>query len=186
MTGDPEAALETVPSLKYAVVERERRFLPRRAPDLSAATRVMQIEDRYVDGTRLRLRTVREPGSDLVRKLGQKVRLAPGDATAIAHTTLYLDDAEHALLSALPAVSLSKTRHVLPYVDGLDVAVDVFHGPLSGLTTAEIDLGAGGPVPEPVPTWWGDEVTAVEAFTGHALARLDAEGFARLMLTYPR
>ena len=175
-----------MPSMKYAVVERERRFLPDPAVDLSAASRVMQIEDRYVAGTRLRLRTVREPGKDPVRKLGQKVRSAPGKSSALAHTTMYLDEVEYTLLSGISAVTLSKTRHVMPLVDGLDVAVDVFHGRLSGLTMAEFDLGWDGSLSQPIPTWLGVEVTDVEEFTGYALACLDANAFASLLATYSR
>jgi CYTH domain-containing protein len=127
---------------------------------------------------------VREPGRDPVRKLGQKVRFAAGNASAIAHTTMYLDEVEYALLSRLPGVTLSKTRHVVPLSDGLEVAVDVFHGRLTGLTMAEFDLGVSGSLPEPVPTWLGVEVTEVEEFTGHALACMEAEELARLLAAY--
>jgi CYTH domain-containing protein len=167
--------------MKYAVVERERRFLPAGPVDLSAATRVVQIQDRYIERTRLRLRTVDEAGQDLVRKLGQKVRLAPGTASALAHTTLYLDEVEHGVLAEHPALTVSKTRHVVRLTDGLDVAVDVFHGELSGLTLIELDLGSHGAAPEPLPTWLGVEVTDVEAFTGYALARLDSPKLASLL-----
>ena len=37
----------------------------------------------------------------MTRKLGHKVRLG-NDATEVAHTSLYLDDAEWALLSRCP------------------------------------------------------------------------------------
>jgi CYTH domain-containing protein len=171
-------------SRKYAVVERERRFLTNPAVDLSAASRVLRIEDRYVGGTRLRLRTVREPGRDVVRKLGQKVRLAPGDASAIAHTTMYLDDDEHALLSGLPAVTLSKTRYVVPLSDRWDAAADVFHGSLSGLTMTELDLGPDGSLSQPLPSWLGIEVTHLEEFTGYALACLEAGALTRLLAAY--
>ena len=170
--------------MKYAVVERERRFLPGHGLDLAAALRVLQIEDRYLHGTRLRLRTVCEQGKEPVRKLGQKVRFAPGHASALAHTTMYLDEAEYALLSSLPAAALSKARHIVPLNDGLEVAVDVFEGDLSGLVLAELDLGTDGLPPEPLPTWLGVEVTDVEDFTGYALACLDAEGLARLLTVY--
>ena len=170
--------------MKYAVVERERRFLPRLPVDLSRASRAIQIEDRYLIGTRLRLRTVREPGRAAVRKLGQKRRLAAGGPSELAHTTVYLDDAEHALLSGLPAFTLIKTRHVVPMAAGLDAAVDVFHGRLSGLTTAEVDLGVDRSLPEPFPEWIGVEVTDVEELTGYALAALAAGEVGRLLATY--
>jgi CYTH domain-containing protein len=144
----------------------------------------MQIEDRYIEGTRLRLRTVRKPGKDLVWKLGQKVRLASGKAAALAHTTLYLDKAERALLSGLPAVTICKTRHVLTLFEGLDVAVDVFTGKLSGLTMAEVALGLDGSLSQPIPTWLGAEVTDVEGFTGYALACVEADALANLLARY--
>ena len=45
-------------SLKYAVVERERRYLLARLPGGVSTTR--EIVDRYVTNTRLRLREMRE------------------------------------------------------------------------------------------------------------------------------
>jgi len=172
--------------MKYAVVERELRFLPTRPIDLSGAARVFQIDDRYLIGTRLRVRTVREPGRAVVHKLGQKVRLAAAQPSSLAHTTLYLDEAEYALLAAHPAATLSKTRHVLSQPAQHDVAVDVFHGDLSGLTLAEIDLGAGGTLSEALPSWLGDEVTDVEEFTGGALADLTRRQLAELLDRYQR
>ena len=94
-------------SLKYAVVERERRYLLEALPDLPGA-RVLRITDRYLDGTRLRLRRVDEDGCAVVLKLGQKVPVPDG----IAHTTTYLSEAEFALLSQLPGRPLEKTRHL--------------------------------------------------------------------------
>ena len=57
-------------SLKYARVERERRWLLGSTPGLSGSP--MEITDRYVLGTRLRLREV-VVGESVVRKLGHKV-----------------------------------------------------------------------------------------------------------------
>jgi CYTH domain-containing protein len=128
----------------------------------------MQIEDRYIEGTRLRLRTVRDPGK----------------ASALAHTTMYLDKAERALLSGLPAVTLCKTRHVMTRYEGLDVAVDVFTGKLSGLTMTEFDLGLDGSLSQPSPTWLRAEVTDVEEFTGCALACLEADALVSLLAQY--
>ena len=58
------------------------------------------ILDRYVAGTRLRLREVRGEDGTVTRKLGQKVRLSDGPAE-VACTNLYLDDSEWAALAAL-------------------------------------------------------------------------------------
>jgi CYTH domain-containing protein len=152
------------PSLKYAVVERERRYLLASLPDGVTATQ--EIADRYLTGTRLRLREVREADGRVVRKLGHKVRLGDGPAE-VACTNFYLDDGEWALLAALPARTLRKTRHLV-HRDGLRVAVDEHE---DGTLVAEIDdrEQPARSVPE-----WLDVVADVsddEAWTGAGLAR---------------
>lgn len=152
-------------SLKYAVVERERRFLLRSLP--SGITETLEIVDRYVDGTRLRLREVRAADGSVVHKLTQKVRLAE-DASQVACTNFYLDEAEWRLLTQnLPGKLLVKTRHKVTR-DGDVVLVDVHE---DGALVAEIDDGDA--VPGPVPGWLDVicEVTADESWTGAGLAR---------------
>ena len=150
-------------SLKYAVVERERRFLVGRIPD--GVTRVSQITDRYLEGTRLRLREVVDGNGTVTRKVGHKVRLTDGP-DEVACTSMYLDDAEWGTLIRLPARTLRKTRHVVAR-DGVRVAVDRFeHGTL----LAEIDDGDRPPVELP---GWLDVIRDVshdERWTGAQLA----------------
>jgi CYTH domain-containing protein len=150
-------------SLKYAVVERERRFLITRLPDGVVGT--MEIVDRYVTGTRLRLREVREDDGTVVRKLSHKVRLSEGPAE-VACTNLYLDDPEWAALVALPAQVLRKTRHMV-HRDGLVVAIDEHE---DGTLVAEID---DRDRPSQVVPGWLDivhDVSEDERWTGAALA----------------
>jgi CYTH domain-containing protein len=151
-------------SLKYAVVERERRYRVGRVPDGVSSTK--EILDRYVMGTRLRLREVQESDGTVTRKLGQKVRISDGPAE-VACTSFYLDDDEWAVLAALPARLLRKRRHMI-HRDGLLVAVDEHE---DGTLIAEIDDGD-----EPsdlVPAWLDviEDVTADEAWTGARLAQ---------------
>jgi CYTH domain-containing protein len=152
-------------SLKYAHVERERRWLLATLPELAGAP--MMITDEYLVGTRLRLREVVEGGS-VVRKLGHKVRL-DADAGEVACTNFYLDDAEWSALSGLPAQVLQKKRWRVAR-DGLPVAVDVFDGRLAGLVLAEIDRGSGPSRGLPTGFDVAADVTHDEAFTGAALA----------------
>jgi CYTH domain-containing protein len=150
-------------SLKYAHLETERRFLLRALPD--GVSRVSEIADRYLDGTRLRLREMTTDGVT-TRKLGQKVRLGDGPGV-IAHTSLYLDDGEWAALARLPGRSLRKRRHHVER-EGFALAVDELP---DGTLVAEIDGGDQRPADPPA---WLDvirEVTDEEAFTGAALAR---------------
>jgi CYTH domain-containing protein len=158
-----------VTNLKYAQVERERRWLLLHVPDLPPDLRPARIVDRYVRGTRLRLREVSDADGTVVRKLGHKVRLGE-DAREVAHTSLYLDEAEWAALAGLPADVLTKNRTIVPHGDAR-LAIDVFDGPLAGLVLVEIDSGDGDEV-EPPPQYQPfDEVTDDEAFTGGALAQ---------------
>ena len=152
-----------MPSLKYAVVERERRFLLRSLPD--GVSQVSTIVDRYVEGTRLRLREVTDQDGRVVRKLGHKVRLGDGPAE-VACTSLYLDDAEWQLLERLPARTLRKRRHHIER-EGLHVVVDEFE---DGTLVAEIDDGAGPPTA--VPGWLevAADVSADESWTGASVA----------------
>ena len=151
-------------SLRYAVIERERRFLIAGLPEGVVATR--EIDDRYITGTRLRLREVREDDGSVIRKLGHKVRLGRGPAE-VSSTNLYLDDREWAVLRALPARVLRKKRHLV-HRDGLVVAIDEHE---DGTLVAEIDDRD-----EPsklIPEWLDiiEDVSDDEHWTGAALAR---------------
>ena len=123
---------------RYARVERERRFLLAAAPAGIEQAEAVQIEDRYLEGTRLRLRPMRGADGSVVRKLGQKELLADGSGARTAITTLYLSEAEHELLARLPAAHLAKRRHRVR-VEGCLYAVDVFAGRLAGLVLAEAE-----------------------------------------------
>ena len=151
-------------SLKYAVVERERRYLLARLPE--GVTETQDIQDRYVTGTRLRLREVRHGDGTVTRKLGHKVRLSEGPAE-VACTNFYLDDDEWMLLVALPALELHKLRHIVRR-DGMCVAIDEHD---DGTLVAEID--DHDQPSDFVPTWLDvvKDVSSDEAWTGARLAR---------------
>ena len=151
-------------SLKYAVVERERRYLLASLPE--GVTTTKEFIDRYVTGTRLRLREVREDDGHVIRKLGHKVRLTEGPGE-VACTNFYLNDQEWALLDALPAQLLRKKRHMV-HRDGLIVAIDEHE---DGTLIAEIDDRD-----QPshfVPDWLNvvEDVSDDERWTGVRLAR---------------
>jgi len=168
---------------KYSIGEYERRFLLTGIP--AGVSDRHRIADRYLEGTRLRLRLVATREGDVVqRKLGHKRRIAANDPTAVWHTSLYLDDAEYALLAALPGRTLTKTRWSID-VDGQPAAVDVFEDDLSGLIMIEVDLGDPDKLGSfDPPVWAGAEVTNDEAFTGGALAGLDGGGLDGILAPY--
>lgn len=85
----------------------------------------------------------------------------------IACTSLYLDDDEWDVLCRLPAMTLSKVRHLV-IRDGVTVAIDELN---DGTLLDEIDDQDGAPVP--VPRWLDvlQDVSDDEKWTGAQLAR---------------
>jgi CYTH domain-containing protein len=156
-------------SLKYAVVERERRWLLPEPPSGLDPTTARRIHDRYLRGTRLRLRAVTSYDGSITHKLGHKVVLDAAPPARIAHTSIYLDDAERGLLCALPADRLTKARYLLDLGDRV-AALDVYDGDLLGLVTCEVDLGDGDDVVQDPPFATLAEVTGDPRFAGGALA----------------
>src|SRR6516164_6731054 len=92
---------------RYAVTEREKRWLLRRLPD--GVTDPVEIFDKYLAASTLRLRRA-QSGSTVVYKLGQKVRDDPTDPSMNEMTNMYLSQAEFELLGQVEGTTLSKTR----------------------------------------------------------------------------
>ncbi|MFC6285732.1 hypothetical protein ACFP3Q_00065 [Nocardioides sp. GCM10027113] len=172
-------------SLKYAHVERERRWLLAAEPVGLDVSATLRITDRYVDGTRLRLREVEHGDGRVVRKLDQKVRLGGSGSGAgeVAHTTIYLDEPEWAALLVLPSHVLVKRRSIC-VVDGVRVAVDVFGGHGRGLVLAEVDRGDGPDLGLPAVLDPVAEVTDDEFFTGGALAAAERDEVERRLTDF--
>lgn len=165
---------------RYAHPERERRFLLCSPPVGLTAPR--HIVDRYIDGTRLRLRQVTGEGP-AVYKLGQKVRPNEDDPSLVMLTSMYLTADEYERLLALPATEVRKTRYTL--TAGQDrYGVDVFEDRLDGLVLAEAELA--DPTVHDLPDLPGllAEVTTDNRFSGGALANTDQESLQTLLAIY--
>lgn len=159
------AATSVVMSRKYARLEIERRWLV--SEDVRSSTSsapYSDIEDRYVTGTRLRLRRVTSCDGATQWKFCKKYPRAGGD-TYESITNLYLSKAEVEVLSALPCSIVRKRRYRLA-VGSLDVythprALNVFE------VEFETEVEAQGFVP---PPFAGREITGEESLSGAALA----------------
>jgi CYTH domain-containing protein len=162
------AAALGFPKLKYAWIERERRWLCDHAPT-DRAVRAEAITDLYVTGTRLRLREARPlDGGPVMRRLARK---ADVDAATRLITSIYLTEAEFALLADLPGRTLRKVRHHLAPTDGVEVAVDVFEGALAGLILAEAEFDSTQAMAAfAIPDFALREVTTDPRYAGGALA----------------
>ena len=149
---------------KYAKPEVERRYMLDVLP--ADATDPVELFDRYIEGGHLRLRKVEAPGVPAVYKLGHKRRPDPRDAGTVMHTTIYLTEAEHSLLAALPARELRKTRHRID-LDGRPAVVDVLHGAREGLIVLEVGFEPDEDPADFTPPGW---VGAETALSGGELA----------------
>ena len=136
--------------------------------------RVLGIRDRYIEGTRLRLREQRQEGGERIYKLAQKLPLRGAGAQQGFLTNLYLNEREYETIARLPSWGLQKTRHSVP-----PMGIDVFEGALAGLVMAEVEFESEGEAEAfAAPGFVGPEVTGDERFTGGVLARTTREELA--------
>jgi CYTH domain-containing protein len=153
-------------SLKYARIERERRFLVTTLPKDATVVRVRQITDYYINGTRLRLREQRDDDGSTIFKLTQKIPLRAAGAQQGLITNTYLNEAELSVLRRLPAKVLRKTRYSVP-----PFGIDVFAENLAGLLLAEAEFeSAEAAAALELPAYIANEVTSDDRFTGGRLA----------------
>ncbi len=168
-------------SRKYALPERERRFLLAGLPEDRPVLRTTQITDYYVPGTRLRIRRSVESANGVtntVYKLTQKVPAADGRPGLI--TTIYLSRAEYEVFAAIPAQQLRKTRYSMP-----PFGVDVFAPPLNGLTMAEVELASDEAMRAFAPPSFAvAEVTADVRFTGGRLVTTTRDELLRTLASF--
>jgi CYTH domain-containing protein len=153
---------------KYARIERERRFLLPGPPRDSVIKASRRITDRYLPGTRLRLRRIEQPEIGTCEyKFTQKVSAdRPGHLRGLI-TNTYLSAAEYELLATLPADVLTKNRLSVP-----PLAIDVFDPPLHGLVIAEAEFDTdAAALAFPPPAAAVAEVTDDPRFAGGNLAR---------------
>jgi len=152
---------------KYAAREIERRWLVERnaEPFLRDATEARRIEDRYIEGTHLRLRKVEQDGEPPIFKLGKKYA---AEGARCGHVvSVYLAFEEYEVLAALPGPSCAKTRFTVA-----GGALDVYERPRHSFSIYEREFGTEREADDYVPpAFAGREVTDDPAFSGYMLAR---------------
>ncbi len=154
---------------KYARLELERRWLV----DSSARPALhgvpfSLVEDRYIDGTRLRLRRMTR-GDRTVFKLTRKYETERPEARPIV--TAYLTRCEYTVFAALPARALAKRRYPLSF-EGRGWSLDLFEGPLAGLALLEAEAADETALAALVPPPWATkEVTHDPRWQCGALAQ---------------
>src|SRR5215216_2751713 len=100
----------SIPDSKYALIEREKRFLLRELPaEVKRADPHLQITDNYITGTRLRIRKVRDPRTNKwTVKFTQKYAPDPNDLSRTIMTNTYLNALEAEVLSVFDTNEIRK------------------------------------------------------------------------------
>ena len=163
-----------VPDSKYALIERERRFLLEDLPEgLSRADSHTQITDNYIAGTRLRIRKVRDPRTNKwIVKFSQKFAPEPQDFSRTIITNTYLNALEAESLSVFNTNEIRKNSYQYE-LDGRTFSIDMFLGDLFGLVMAEVSFETDEEMKEfKAPLFAIAEVTNNELFTGGRLSEL--------------
>ncbi len=166
-------------------LRHERRFLLPSLPRTLATDTAALVEERYLVGTRLRLRRAISPAAigpgELT--LSQRVRTAT-DRVSRVTLTERLTEPEYAALARLPADLLVWRRYGVD-LSGLRCSVDVFEGELAGLVLAHAAFSSV------TDAWWFQppvyavaEVTADDRFCEEELARTSAARLAALVAGY--
>lgn len=155
---------------KYAIDEIERRWLVAAedaAPYLQDA--VFRIVDKYIDGSRLRLRMIEDTDGERVYKFCKKYGRHYGSHEEPAEpiTNLYLDSNEYTTLNVLPGTVVAKERFKLK-----SGAIDRYRLRDETVYIFEIEFpdtsAAHNYSP---PAFVGEEVTGREAYSGFTLAQ---------------
>jgi CYTH domain-containing protein len=150
---------------KYAQLEIERRWLVPSAVDaLTAGAPFSDIEDRYVLGTRLRLRKVHTPDGSAQWKFCKKYPKPAAGAFEVI-TNLYLTEPEFETLATLPCAVARKRRYRVA-----GGSLDVYTHPKTlAVFEVEFDTEASAASFVP-PRFVGKEITGVDGFSGATLA----------------
>ncbi|MEO8436158.1 MAG: hypothetical protein ABI596_14750 [Pyrinomonadaceae bacterium] len=162
---------------KYAIVERERRYLLQDLPPgMTRADPHLQITDNYITGTRLRIRKVRDPKTNKwTVKFTQKFAPDPQDLSRTVVTNTYLNALEAELMSVFAANEIRKNRYYFEF-EGRRFSVDMFLGDLFGLVLAEAGFETDEEMKGfPKPQFALADVTNNEVFSGGRLSELTFE-----------
>lgn len=163
-----------VPDSKYALIERERRFLLQDLPEgLSRTDPHLQITDNYITGTRLRIRKIREPRKNKwTVKFTQKFAPDDSDLSRTSITNLYLNAQEAEVLSIFEANEIRKNRYQFEF-NGHRFGIDMFLGDLFGLVLAEVSFETDEQMEQfAMPPFALAEVTNNSLFAGGRLCEM--------------
>jgi adenylate cyclase len=146
-------------------MERERKFLVTRVPELSGCTK-MRIQQGYIvatDDTEVR---IRKKGTE--HTLG--IKIGSGEVRREEEIDLSKRKFE-ALWPLTQNNRIHKIRYEIPYY-GLKIELDIYSGKLRGHKAAEIEFKSGhARIHLKLPGWIGKEVTGKRQYSNAHLAK---------------
>ena len=121
--------------------EFRRRYLTEGLPEpLTRASRHLQLFDNYITGTRMRVRTVRDPETkQWTWLLQQRVPSEISELMCLKVGEIYLNEAEHTAFEPFEGNEIRKNRYFHEF-DGREFAFDLYLGPLWGLNIASVEF----------------------------------------------
>lgn len=139
---------------KTALTRHCRLFLIERLPEpLQPKSAHLQIFDNYIEGTRLRLRLVRDPTSkNWTRMLQQSIVVDDEHLGSTKVAEIHLTETEYSIFEQFEGSEVRKNRYFHDF-DHASFAFDVYLGDLWGLNTAlvEFETAADAEQFEPPP-----------------------------------
>ncbi len=156
---------------KTAQTEIHRTFLIERLPEpLTPASSHLQLFDNYIENTRIRLRSIRDPYTKSWTKILQQ-RFTPADSdpaiTKLAE--IYLNEEEYAVFERFEGREIRKNRYFHEF-DGRMFEFDIYLGPLWGLCAAKVILQDIAEISEfEPPPFAVYEITGDNFFSGWSL-----------------
>jgi CYTH domain-containing protein len=126
---------------KTAQTEFHRLFLIESLPEpLTHASSHLQIFDNYIENTRIRLRLMRDPATNVwTRILQQRFAIDDGDQAVTKLAEIHLNDAEYAAFERFRGREIRKNRYFHEF-DRVMWAFDHYLGEPRGLYIAKVDL----------------------------------------------
>lgn len=121
--------------------EYRRKYLVEALPEpLTRASRHLQLFDNYIQGTRIRIRSVRDPETKEWSWIMQQRIVAEIDGfLAVKAGEIFLSEAEHAVFETFEGNEIRKNRYFHEF-DQMPFAFDVYLGNLWGLNIANVDF----------------------------------------------
>jgi CYTH domain-containing protein len=156
---------------KTAETEWARLFLIEALPEpLTPASAHLQLFDNYIENTRIRLRSVRDPyNKTWTRSLEQRFTVTDESGTLTKTAAIHLNDDEYAVFERFEGREIRKNRYFHEF-DRLPFIFDVYLGKLWGLSTAKVEFESWEKMAVLMPPPFGMyEITNEPFFMGHDL-----------------